>query len=98
MKLEKTENLKLQYVNRIETNTSHINNIQDSDVELSEKTTEILNLYEKNPNFKGKLSWKNGEIIAEDTDTALPNVYKNNKITKLNHLSTKNQINHFMKT
>ena len=27
MKLEETENLKLQYVNRIETNTTHINNI-----------------------------------------------------------------------
>ena len=30
MKLEETENLKLQYVKRIETNTIHINNIQDS--------------------------------------------------------------------
>ena len=37
MKLEETENLKLQYVNRIETNTTHINNIRDSDVDLSEK-------------------------------------------------------------
>ena len=53
MKLDETENLKLQYVKRIETNTTHINNIQDSDVELSEKITEILNIYEKNPNFKG---------------------------------------------
>ena len=37
MKLEETKNLKLQYVNRIETNTTHINNIQDSDVDLFEK-------------------------------------------------------------
>ena len=37
MKLEETENLKLQYVNRIQTNTTHINNIQDSDIILSEK-------------------------------------------------------------
>ena len=51
MELEETENLKLQYVNRIETSTTHINNIQDSDVELSERITEILNIYEKNPNF-----------------------------------------------
>ena len=58
MKLEKTENLKLQYVNRIETNTTHINNIQGSDTDLIEKITEILNNYEKNPNFKGKLSLK----------------------------------------
>ena len=34
MKLEETENLKLQYVNRIETNTTHINNIQESDITL----------------------------------------------------------------
>ena len=59
MKLEETENLKLQYVNRIETNTTHINNIQDSDEELSERITEVLNIYGKNPNFKGKPSFKN---------------------------------------
>ena len=38
MKLEETENLKLQYVNRIETNTTHINNIQGSDIDLIEKS------------------------------------------------------------
>ena len=58
MKLEETENLKLQYVNRIETNTTNINNIQDSDVDLSEKITGILNIYERNPNFKDKPSFK----------------------------------------
>ena len=58
MKLEETENLKLQYVNRIETNTTNINNIQESDTDLVEKITEILNIYEKNPNFKGKPSFK----------------------------------------
>ena len=57
MKLEETENL-VQYVDRIQTNTTHINNIHDSDVDLSKKITEILNIYEKNPNFKGKLSFK----------------------------------------
>ena len=56
MKLE--ENLKLQYINRIETNTTHLNNIHDSDVDLTEKITEILNIHEKNPNFKGKPSFK----------------------------------------
>ena len=73
MKLEETENLKLQYVNRIETNTIQINNIHDSDVDLTEKITEILIIYEKNPNFKGKASFKKwcnycrryGHIIAE---------------------------------
>ena len=58
MKLEETENLKLQFVNRIETNTTHINNIQESDAELIEKITEILNIYERHPNFKGKPSFK----------------------------------------
>ena len=58
IKLEETENLKLQYGNGIETNTTHITNIQESDVELSEKITEILNIYEKNPNFKGEPSFK----------------------------------------
>ena len=73
MKLEETENFKLQYVNRIERNTTHINNIQDSDVDLTEKITEILHIYEKNPNFKGKpflKKWCNycrryGHSIAE---------------------------------
>ena len=58
MKLEETENSKLQYVNRIETNTTHISNKKDSDVDLTEKITELLNIYEKNPNFKGKPSFK----------------------------------------
>ena len=58
MKLGETENLKLQYVNRIETNTTQINNIHESDVDLTEKITENLNIYEKNPNFKGKPSFK----------------------------------------
>ena len=88
MKLEETENLKLQYVNRIETNTTHINNTQESDIDLTEKITEILNICEKNPNFKGKPSFKNGVIIAEDTDTVLPNVDKNNKIIRINLKST----------
>ena len=37
MKLEETENLKLQYVNNIHTNTSQINNILESDTERVEK-------------------------------------------------------------
>ena len=58
MKLEETKNLKLQYVNRIETNTTHITNVQESETDLIEKITEILNIYERNPNFKGKPSFK----------------------------------------
>ena len=41
---------------------------------------------------------KNGVIIAEDTDTVLPNVDKNNKITRTNRKNTKNQINHSINT
>ena len=73
MKLEETENQKLQYVNRIETNTTHISNIQESDTDLIEKITEILNIYERNTNFKGKQYFKklcnycrrDGHSIAE---------------------------------
>ena len=36
---------------------------------------------------------ENGVIIADDTDTVFPNVDKNNKITKTNLKSIKNQIN-----
>ena len=39
---------------------------------------------------------KNGVIIADDTDIVFPNVDKNNKITKTNLKSIKNQINHFI--
>ena len=35
MKLEEIENLKLQYVNHIETQTTHINNRQESDITLT---------------------------------------------------------------
>ena len=58
MKLEETENLKLQYVNNIQTITSHINKIHDSDSDLSKQITETLIIYEKNPKFKGKPSFK----------------------------------------
>ena len=78
MKIEETENLKLQYVNRIVTNTTHINNIQESEIDLKEKITEILNIYEINPNLKGNSFFKIGVIIADDTDIVLPNVDKNN--------------------
>ena len=37
---------------------------------------------------------KKGVIIADDTDTVLPNVDKNNKTIRINLKSTKNQISH----
>ena len=85
MKLEETENLKLQCVNRIETNTTLINNIHDSEVDLTEKITETLNIYEKNLSFRSKPSFKKWCEIAEGTVTALPNADKNHKLIKINH-------------
>ena len=73
MKLEETETLKLHKVNKIQTTTTQINHIQDSDSGLSKKITEILNLYEKDLSFKSKPSFKkwcnycrrSGHSIAE---------------------------------
>ena len=58
MKQEEIENLKLQNFNNVQTTTTQINNIHNSKIDLSEKITEIMNIYEKNPNFKGKPSFK----------------------------------------
>ena len=57
-KLEETENLKLQFVNNIQTTTSQNNNIKDSDNELAEKITQYLKIHDKNANFKGKSSFR----------------------------------------
>ena len=70
MKLEETENLKPQYVNKNQTTTSQINNTNDSDTHLSEKITEILKLYEKSQILKVNHPSKNGAFIVVDTDTA----------------------------
>ena len=50
MKLEETENFKLQYVNIIHATTTKIKNIHNSDIDLSKTITEILNIYFK-PKF-----------------------------------------------
>ena len=99
MKLEETENLKLQYVNRIETTPTNINNIQESETDLVEKITEILNIYEKETQtLKANHRSKNGVIIADDTDIVFPNVDKNSKTIKINLKNIKNQINHSINT
>ena len=58
MKLQETEKLNLHYVNNIHTTTSQISNIYDSDSELAEKITPLLNIYEKMSNFEGKPTFK----------------------------------------
>ena len=96
MKLVETENLKLQYVNNIQTTTPRVNNIHDSDTELSEKITKVLNICEKDPKFTGKPSFKKWCNFAEDMDTALSKAEKNNSTIKINHKNIENQINHFI--
>ena len=90
IKLEETENLKLQYDNRIETNTTHINNIQESDTDLIEKITEIINIYEKNTNFKGKPSFKKWCNFCRRYGHSIAECSKNNKTIRINLKSTKN--------
>ena len=50
-----TENLKLQYVNNIQTTASQVNHIHDSDTELADKITQKLIEYLRE---KGKPSFK----------------------------------------
>ena len=77
MKLEETENLKLQYVNYIQATDTQIKNIHNSDIDLSNKITKILNKYEKkNIILKVNYPSKNGVTIVEDTDTAVTNATK----------------------
>ena len=98
MKLEEAENLKLQYVNNIQTTTSQINNINDSDTELSEKITDISNIYEKS-----QVLMKNQNHLSKKwcnycrPNTALLNEEKNNKITKINHKIKEDLTNNFIK-
>ena len=82
MYVEETENLKLKYVNNIQTTTSQFNSFHDSDNELAEKLTQMLNIYENNPNFSVKLHSKNGLTFVVDMDIALLNADKNNGIIK----------------
>ena len=98
MKLEETENLKLQYVNRIETNTTNINNIQESDTDLVEKITEILNIYEKHTNFKGKPSFKKWCNYCRRYGHSISECRQNNRTIKTNLKNIKNQINHSINT
>ena len=98
MKLNETDNLKLQYVNNIQCTTSQMNNNYDSDTELAEKITQILTIYEKTQTLKANHHSKNGIIIAVDMNIALLNVDKKNKTIRTNHQNLENQTNRFIKT
>ena len=41
MKVEETENLKLQYIENCQTTTSNITHVEDSDNELAEKSEKL---------------------------------------------------------
>ena len=92
MKLEETENPKLQFVNNTQTTTTQINNLHNSDIDLSEKLNEILNINEKNPNIKVKpsfQSWCNycrryGHSIAECRQKQQDNQNKPQKYKEAN--------------
>ena len=79
MKEEETEILKQKYVKTVQTTTSHINNIQDSDNELAEKILNILTSMKKIQISKAKLHSKNDVVIVADMGIALLNADKNNK-------------------
>ena len=98
MKLEETENLKLQYVNRIETASTNINNIQESDTDLVEKSLKYSIFTKNTQTLKANHLSKNGVIIADDTDIVFLNVDKNSKTIKINLKNIKNQINHSINT
>ena len=98
MKLEETENLKLQYVNRIETTPLILIIYRNQRQTSLKKITEILNIYERTQTLKANHLSKNGVIIADDTDIVFPNVDKNSKTIKINLKNIKNQINHSINT
>ena len=98
MKLEETEDLKLQYVNRIETASTNINNIQESDTDLVEKSLKYSIFTKNTQTLKANHLSKNGVIIADDTDIVFLNVDKNSKTIKINLKNIKNQINHSINT
>ena len=87
MKPEKTVNLKLQYVKNIQTTTTQMKTIHNSDIDLSEKITEVMR---KTQILKVNHRSKAGVTIAEGTDIALLNADKNNKTTRINHKSVRN--------
>ena len=58
IKLIETENLNLNYVNNIQTTTSQINNLHDSNTELAEKNHSNIKYLRKKTIFKGKPSFK----------------------------------------
>ena len=98
MQLEETINLKLQYVKNIQTTTSQINKINDSDTVLSEIITETSNIYEKNPNFKGKPSVKKWCSYCRRYGRSIAECRQKQQDNQKNHKNIDNQANQFINT
>ena len=98
MKLEETENLKLQYVNRIETTPTNINKYRNQRQTSLKKSLKYSIFMKRTQTSKANHLSKNGVIIADDTDIVFPNVDKNSKTIKINLKNIKNQINHSINT
>ena len=98
MKLEETENLKLQYVTKLK-RLPLILIIYKNQKQISLKKSLKYSIFTKRTRtLKANHLSRNGVIIADDTDIVFPNVDKNSKIVKINLKNTKNQINHFINT
>ena len=94
MKLEETDNLKLQYVKNIQITTSQINNINDSD-RIIEKITENFHIYEKNSNFKGKTSSTKWYNYCQRNELSIAECRKK---TTIYHKNIENLTIHFINT
>ena len=87
-------------MNKIQITTSQINNINDSDTELSEKITEILNIYEKNLNFKSKSSFKKWYIFCRrygHSSAECRQKQQDNQNKPRNYRELNESLHHYMK-
>ena len=98
VKLVETENFKLHYNNKVQTTTTQIYHINNSDTDLSEKVTEILNIYEKNPNFKGKPSFKKWCNYCRRYGHSSAECRQKQQDNQNKPQSTRNQRNRFIST
>ena len=92
MKLEERENINKQHFNLFYTTTVLINNNHYSENEIAEKITQKINMYEKDPDIKGKPAFKNGVIFDVDTHIARSNADKSIKKNQIGQQNLTNQI------
>ena len=98
MKVEERENINKQHVNLVYTTTVLINNNHYSENEITEKITQKISMYEKDPNIKGKPAFKKGVIFDVDTHIARSNADTSIKKNQIGQQNLTNQINFYNKT